>query len=291
MKNFDRNSIIGGIESISAYLIWGFFPLFWRLLSDVNSIVLLANRIIFSCLFIFIVILLSKKEQNRFSFLKNKKTVLLLISSSIIIAFNSGVYIWSVNNGYVIQASMGYYISPLVAILFSVVFMGERFDFLKILASLIAFFGIFIMIVKYKQIPYIALALAISFAMYGLIKKNIKVSASVSLFLETLLIVPFALIFLYSSNFLPAFSIRTYSLFVVSGIVTGVPLLLFARGVQKIKFSTSGFILFLDPTIMFLLGAFVYKESIEPSQMRALIYIWMAVAIFIVSLFYSINST
>jgi len=211
--------------------------------------------------------------------------MLYLVLCGILISINWGVYIWAINYNHIAESSMGYFINPLMIILFGALFFSEKLEKLKIFAILLVIFAILLMIIKFGKIPYIALILSSSFAIYALIKKGIKADAYQSFFIETLLVLPFALIYIFVFEDIKTISLDLFLLMIPGGIITALPLMLFASGVKKIKFSTQGFLQFIGPTMMFLLAKYIYKEYISPAQMTALYIIWMAVVIFIISLF------
>ena len=285
MKISNNQSVMGGIESISAYLIWGLSPLFWVLISGVSPWIIICNRITWSCVMMLIIVLAYKQMPEIKKIFHNKKDFFTLFFCGWLIFCNWSVYIWAICNERVLDASLGYYINPLMVIFLSKIFLKEKFDNLKIFSIVIAATGIGIMIFKFGTIPYVSLSLCSTFAIYGLIKKRIKYSAVQTMFVENLVVTPFALAYLLSSPESYSISFPNYILLICGGIVTGIPLLLFASGVKKIKLSTQGYIQFLAPTITFFLSIFVFKENINQAQLTALLFIWTACGVFIISLF------
>ncbi len=285
MKISNNQSLLGGIESFSAYIIWGTSPLFWILLSNVSPWIIIGNRIVWSCVMMFVIVLIYKQAPQIKDIFRNKKDFSTLFFCGWLIFLNWSIYIWAICNEKVIDASIGYYINPLMVIFFSKIFLKEKFDKLKIVSIIIAATGIGIMIFRFGTIPFVSLGLCTTFAVYGLIKKKIKHSPVQTMFIENLVVFPFALAFLFISPESYSINLYGYILLICGGIITGVPLLLFASGIKKIKLSTQGYIQFLAPTITFFLSKFIFKENINQAQIMALFFIWIACGIFVISLF------
>ncbi|WP_342463225.1 EamA family transporter RarD [Ureibacillus sp. FSL K6-8385] len=282
----------GMFNAIFAYAIWGVFPVYWKLLEHVNSLEILLNRIIwsfvFTCMFIFIIS--QKKEffQDLKSLWLNKKMFFGLMAASFVISCNWFLYIWAVTHEHVVETSLGYYINPLITVLFGVVFFKEHLSKGQIAAVFIAFTGVAIMAVRYGKIPWVALGIAFSFAIYGALKKKIQLDAKRGLAIETMFILPFALvlyIYLMSTNNTSFLQLdwKTDLLLIFGGVVTAYPLILFAKGAKALPQSILGFIQYLAPTLILILGAAVYGEPFTTVELISFGFIWVAIVVFSLS--------
>jgi chloramphenicol-sensitive protein RarD len=275
--------------TVCAYLFWGFLPLYWKLLQDVPVEEVLAQRIFWSLIFMILIILIFKKwsdfHKDLKSMLTNKKLMVLLVTAGLLISTNWFIYIWAVNNNHVIETSLGYYINPLVTVLMGMIVFKEKLNGLQLIALLLAFIAVLILTVQYGEIPWIALSLAFSFALYGLVKKSADYDAVLGLTFETLVVFPFATAFLLRSFFLResaiyAGSIETTFLIVGAGVMTAVPLLLFAHGAIRIPMYVIGFLQYIAPTIMLFLAIFVFNESFTSIHFVSFTLIWVSLVIF-----------
>jgi len=279
-----NNKTRGLFSAIAAFLIWGFLPLYWKLLKVVPAFEILIHRIIWSTIFLFIIILFQKRVKEFLSAFK-LKNLKISILSGLFVGGNWLLYIWAVNNNYVIESSLGYYINPLISVLIGKIFFKETLARTQIAAILIATFGVLILTFGYGRFPWIAVTLSLSFAIYGALRKISNLGPIMGLQVETiLLVIPAGLYFLYLSNnnnnnFL---ILNTYYKFLIigAGIVTSTPLLLFAQAVRNINLSTVGMLQYIGPTINFLLGVFIFKEEFSIYHLFAFILIWTAVALF-----------
>lgn len=279
--------------SIQAYIAWGILPIYWKLIDTVPASEILAHRILWSFVFLFIV-LRSKSDFNLKSILNNKKLRNSLIVSSIMIGINWGLYIYAVNNDRIIEASMGYYINPLVSIFLAMVFLKERLDKLKIIALIFAVLGVLYTTIHYGKFPWIAMYLAFSFGFYGLLKKTTKLDSLRSLTVETLFLAPFSLLFIVFKGFKGTGQISTGSikidiLLIVAGIVTTMPLLWFSKGAKRIPLTSVGFLQYIAPSLMLILGIFVYKEKFTKEHFVSFGLIWIALILYSISLIRSIR--
>lgn len=279
-----------------AYFLWGILPVYWKELSEISSLIILAYRTAASFIFVLILSFFLYERKEIYEPLKNSRNAVGCILCGALIAFNWGIYIWAVNNCHIIEASMGYYINPLITVLFSVVFFREKLDHYQTAAIFSAAAGVLIMILKYRKIPFIALSLAVSFAMYGVLKKKMAIDAILSLLYETAFLFPFAFIFIViaeiSGNGAAANgSLPDITMLLLSGVVTATPLLLFAAGTNRINFSTVGFLQYISPSISLIIGIFAYSEKFEKSQIIAFIFIWAGLIIYTLSGFGSKNNT
>jgi len=286
----------GALYGITAYLLWGILPLYWKLLSALNPFHILAFRIIFS-LFLVGTILIIQKNFNWLNFFKDKRDGLLIILAALIISFNWGLYIWAVNDGHTIEAAMGYYINPLISVVLGLCVFREKINRLQAISFSLAVIGVLIQIVFTGSPPWISIGLALSFGVYGLLKKTIKLSALESLGSETLAASPISLLLLagiFSMNgkfpnpeellYLRDLPVITLAVLSICGIVTALPLFLFAKSVKILPLSTVGFMQFLAPTLTFLTGVFAFHETFTYHSLIVFGFIWAAVIIYIVSL-------
>jgi chloramphenicol-sensitive protein RarD len=279
----------GMLFAFMAYTIWGVFPLFWKLLDHVSSIEILLGRIIWSFVFttIFIVLIGKRKQlMEDLSYLwHNKRQFYSLMAASFFISINWYIYIWAVTHERVLEASMGYYINPIISVVFGMLFFKEKLSRSTIVALAVALLGVLVMTLNYGQVPWASLLLAFSFAIYGVLKKRIVLEATRGLAIETLFILPIALLYylyLFSSDAMQFLheGWQTDVLMMISGIFTAIPLILFAKGAQRIPMYLLGFIQYVSPTIGIFLGVFLYKEPFTQVELVAFGCIWTAIAIF-----------
>lgn len=278
----------GLFYGLSAYIIWGILPLYWKLVGNVGSIDILFYRIIWSLLFMLICLTISKKLPSFINevkiLLENRKQVLAIIIAAIFISLNWGIYIYTVSIGEVQQASLGYYINPLLNVLVGTLYLKEPLSKQATLASLFALAGVVLLTIQTGVFPFNSIFLAASFCIYGLAKKQLDLSAATSITLETLIIAPFALIYLFfiSDPGFMNYPLTTNLLLIGAGIVTAIPLLLFANAVKKLSYITVGFLQYINPTIMLLMAIFLFHEPYALPQFIAFSFIWLGILIFII---------
>lgn len=275
-----------------SYFLWGLLPIYWKVIGNVDAKEILANRIFWSFIFMVVILLITKKWelfiQTLKGFAKNKRQMYALIAASFLISINWFIYIWAVNNGQMIEASLGYYINPLVSFLLGVIVLKEKLTFVQYGSFFLAAIGVLIVSVSYGRFPWIAIVLAVTFGLYGLVKKLINVESAVGLTLETLVMAPFAVIYILflfnkeTNSFLSA-SAGTDILLVGSGIATAVPLLYFAKGAQKIPLSMLGFLQYIAPSLTLMLGIFVYHEYFSKLKFLSFLFIWAALTVYSIS--------
>lgn len=288
MGNYKQGIFFG----LAAYVLWGILPVYWKALELVSPFEILSSRFMWSCVFVFLLIIFQKKwplftKEVKHVF-SNVKTGAAMIAAGITISFNWGTFIWAVNNGHIVETSMGYYINPLVSILFAVVFLRERLDKMQLAAITCAFIGVASMVYSFGKIPWVSLTLAFTFALYGLLKKILPVSALTSIMLETLLITPLALVYEYSLwqqgvSFYASGNLQVIMMLTGAGVVTAIPLLLFTAGARLLPLKIIGFLQYISPTLTLLIGVFVYNEAFTASHLLAFGWIWAALLLFIVS--------
>ena len=277
---------------LGAYVLWGVLPVYWKLLDDVLPFEILSSRFMWSCVFVALLIIFQGKLPLFLTEVKSIfssfKTGAAMVSAAFVISINWGSFIWAVNNGHIVETSMGYYINPLVSVLFAVLFLRERLNKMQIAAVLCACVGVASMVWSFGKLPWVSLTLAISFALYGLIKKLLPVSSLTSIMLETLIITPLALMYEYTLwqqgvSFYASGDTQVLCLLAGAGAVTAVPLLLFTAGAKLLPLKIIGFLQYISPTLTLLLGVFVYGEPFTGSHLLAFGWIWAALALFVVS--------
>ncbi len=280
------------IAALSTYLIWGVLPLYWNLLARAEANEILAHRIIWSFVFMVVVLMVTKrwqsfKEDCR-ALWQDKKRGAILLLAAFTISLNWLTYIWAVNYGHVIDTSIGYYINPLMSVLFGIVFFRERISGLKKISLLLAAIGIVLMTYQLGKLPWVAVVLAVSFSVYGALKKQLHLNPFSSITLETLLMVPFAVPYIGILMMSPAnhFSLATPDLALYlmgTGVVTAVPLVLFSYGANLLPLNVLGFFQYISPTIGLLLGIFFFHETFGMAQISALGFVWAAIVLFTVA--------
>lgn len=287
----DREIKLGIFYTTFAYLLWGFLPIFWKQLDHVDAGQILAHRIIWSFVFMIIIVFVSKNWskfiQECKMIWKTKKKLIGITCASLIISVNWLLFIIAVNAGHVLQASLGYYINPLVSILLGVIFLKEILSLWQIIATILAAIGVTFMTFQAGVFPYLSISLALTFGVYGLLKKIVPLKSMFGLTIETLLVTPIALIYLFQTNIGNITQIdwvsSTSGLFILSGVATAVPLLLFGAGAFRIPLSMVGFLQYLNPTIMLLVGVFLYKEPFTYVHLVTFGCIWSACLLYTLS--------
>ena len=275
----------GIIMVISAYIFWGWHPIYWKLLKNVPSVEILSHRILWSLIFFIIIISFRKGWKDLKSKLKNSNNKLILFLPAFLIGSNWALYIWAVNADFIVETSLGYFICPLVSVFLGVFILKESLRKVQWLAVLIATIGVLIMTFIYGQFPWISIYLAGTWGLYGLLRKKSPLSAVEGLTIETaLLSVPVAIYLIYlwitgSTSFL--IDTQTSILLVGTGIISGLPLIVFIVGARLINLSLIGILQYIYPILILLIGIFIYNEPLMESRIVGFIFIWFAVIIYI----------
>ena len=247
--------------ALGAYILWGILPIYWRLIDEIGAFEILAFRI-------------------------------AIIVAGYVITVNWGTFIWAVSNGHVLQSSLGYYINPLVSIVLALIFLKERFNKFEWLAIIFALVGVLYMTIKIGEFPFISLLLAFSFGIYGLLKKIVHIDAISSITIECIVTAPAGLIYviyLWQQQHI-TFGLNISSFWLLfSGAITAIPLILFSAGAKRIPLSLTGFIQYVGPTIMFILGIFVFKEPFNTDQLITFIFIWIGIVLYSISQYVQIK--
>ncbi|GGK14733.1 transporter [Caldalkalibacillus thermarum] len=290
--NNQKQVIMGTWYAVAAYVVWGVLPLYWKLLENIPALEILAHRIIWSFVFVILILAVTSKwselKQECLSIWRNRKQSLALISSALVISANWFVYIWAVNNDRVIETSLGYYINPLLSVLLGIVVLKERLTYWQTWSFVLATIGVLLITVHYGAIPWIALSLALSFALYGLAKKIASLNAMLGLAFETLLTLPLALLYVAwlhntgSSSFGTS-SVGTSLLLAGAGMATALPLLCFAQGARRIPLTMLGFFQYIAPSITLCLGIFVFNEPFTTIDLISFMFIWSALTLYSLS--------
>jgi len=272
----------------SGFLVWGLSPIFWKLLGHVPAMHLLAHRVIW-CGLLMALLLLLRRDAGLFAALRRPRTAIALVFSTLLIGTNWFAYIYSMVNDQILQASLGYFINPLVSVLFGVLFLREELRPRQRLAVAIAAVGVGILTWRLGELPWISLFLAVSFGLYGLVRKTVDATPEQGLALETWLLAPLALLFLTRAHHagdghLGMHGISTDLLLLTTGLMTATPLLLFTHGARRLPLSTIGIMQYIAPTCQFLLAVLVYREPFDLVQLTAFLFIWVALAIFTLDL-------
>lgn len=273
----------GLTQATAAYVMWGLFPLYWGVLAHIAAAEVMTHRVLWSFIFLLLMTLGGRRLAVVLAGLRDTKTLALLAVTAVLVGINWSLYIWSVSNGYVIEASMGYYINPLVNMLLGAIFLHERLRRVQYFAIMFAVVGVLVMTVTYGRVPWIALTLAVTFGFYALLRKHVSVDAQTALLIETGLIVVPAVLFL--SFFAPNNAIMNDStvnklMLIGGGIVTSLPLIFLANGLKVLTLSTIGFLQYISPTLQLLCGVLVFNETFGTAQFASFAFIWAGLAIY-----------
>ncbi len=275
----------GLAAAVGAFVIWGLFPLYLKPMAEVPALQIIAHRVVWCCLLVFAWLAIRGELGAVRAALADPPSRLKLAGSATLISVNWLLYVWAVNTGHTIEASLGYFINPLLNVVLGVALLKERLNPAQWLAVMLAAIGVLYLTVATAHPPWIALALAASFGTYGLIRKVVKVDSVPGLATETLLLVPFAVAFLAwcevrGTAALGHSSVAINALLVGSGLVTALPLALFAYGARLIPYSTIGIVQYIGPTLQFLIGVFVFHEAFTAERAVGFVLIWAALAIY-----------
>lgn len=268
----------------SAYLTWGFFPLYWPLLKPAGALEILAHRVVWALVLIAIMLLVVQRWSAVRAIMRDRRRMIILVVAAITIAINWGTYIWGVNNGHVVETSLGYFINPLVTVVIGVVILGERLRPVQWGAIGLAAVAVVELTIDYGRLPYIALVLAFSFGTYGLMKKQANLPALEGLALETILLAPIALVYLGSLQATGGLVFGhdgwvNAALLAGTGVMTAFPLLMFAGAATRVPLTTLGLLQYLTPTLQFILGLVVFHEEMTGPRWLGFVLIWAALAI------------
>jgi len=274
----------GYIYTIQAFLTWGLLPIYWKQLNHIPALEILAHRVFWSLIFV-LLFLMWKKQLKLGSIFKNTSSLSSLLLSGLLIGSNWGLYIYAVNSNHIVEASLGYYITPLFNVAFGIIFLRERLSKIQLIAFLLAATAVLYLTVDYGRFPWISIYLAASFGLYGLLKKMCGVEAMPALAIETLTLTPLALGLIIwkgidGTGHLFTESLSVDFMLIMAGVVTTLPLYWFGLGAKRISLTSVGFMQYIAPTIMLLLGIFMYQEEFPMEKQIAFTFIWLALALY-----------
>lgn len=275
----------GILLALAAYIFWGLHPMYWKLLQNVPSVEIVSHRIIWSLLFFISIISYKKQWKGLLEKVSGYNKKIILFIPALLIGSNWFVYIWAVNAGFIIETSLGYFISPLLSVFLGVIFLNEKLRKIQWLAIIIACTGVLVMTIIYGQFPWISIYLAVTWAVYGILRKKSPLSPVEGLCIETAVLSMIAIIYLFffvapgSGSFFSNFP--TAMLLIGCGLISGLPLIAFITGARLIKFSLIGILQYIYPTLIFLIGYYIYNEELNPAKITGFVFIWIAVLLYI----------
>ena len=286
MPTTQQTALRGGIISaVSAYTMWGIAPLYFKLIQHISADEILVHRVVWSTILLLLVVLLSNKWRSFIKVISQPRIVLRLTISAAFLGVNWFMFIWAVNNDHLLDASLGYYINPLLSVALGVIFLGERLRPWQLFAVALALIGVIIQLVMVGSLPIISLALAGTFGIYGLLRKQMPIDSFVGLLIESLMMLPIALVYWLlfletttSNMLLNEWSLNT--ILICAGIVTTAPLLCFTAAAKRMTLSALGFFQYIGPSIMFILATFYYQEPLYLAKLVTFACIWTALAVF-----------
>jgi chloramphenicol-sensitive protein RarD len=275
----------GFSAGLGAYILWGFLPLLFHLLEAVDPVSIVANRTVWSLLFVGAILIAGRRIGEVKAALRDPATVRSMLISSVLLAANWLIYVWAVHAGQVLEGSFGYFINPLVNVAIGMVFLGERQNRWQMVSIGIAVVAIAIQWLGIGRVPFIALGLALSFGFYGFFRKTAKVASTSGLFVETLILIPLAVLYLCWTFWQqggpgPQGEPHNLLLLLLTGPATAVPLLLFAFAVQRLRLTTIGMLQYVGPSIQFLVAIFMLNEPINAIQLVSFGLIWLSLIVY-----------
>ncbi len=282
----------GTLYIIVSYILWGLMPIFWKQLNSLSSVYILMSRIMWSFLFCFFLLCIKRNVSTIMQAFFSKKETLLLLLAGVLISVNWGLYIYAVNADRILETSIAYYLSPVFSIFIGVFLYKEKLFKIQWFAVLFAIIGVAVSVIAYGELPVLSILLCTSFVAYSLVKKMVFSQSDTSMVIETLFLLPLSLIYILTKEFNQQGAIHTFNglqflLLPCAGILTSLPLMLFSTGVKTTPFSVVGIIMFSSPTIAFLIGVFMYKETFTFSHLITFLCIWLSVLFFIIGNFIS----
>ncbi|MGL5285458.1 MAG: EamA family transporter RarD [Aeromonas sp.] len=275
----------GVIFALSAYTLWGLAPIYFKHLTEVPAGEILTHRIIWSFVLL-LVLVLAKRQWHKVQMVLGRPRLLLLLTlTSLLIGANWLLFIWAVNNGHMLDTSLGYYINPLLNVVLGMLFLGERLRRLQWAAVAMAAIGVGVQLIAFGSLPWIALVLAVSFSCYGLIRKKLALDALTGLLMETLVLLPAAAIYLWgiadsATSHMGDNTLSLNLLLIAAGLITTAPLLCFTAAATRLRFSTLGFFQYISPSLTFLLAVTQYGEHLSHDKVITFACIWSALVLF-----------
>lgn len=280
-----NDSRSGVILGAAAYLCWGFFPLYWPLLDPAGSLEILAHRVVWSLLFVLVLIAVTRRWKTFRNIARDRRMMVILTCASVVIAFNWGGFIYGVTNGHVIETSLGYFINPLVTVLLGVFVLKETLRPVQWAAVGIGALAVVVLAVDYGRPPWIALLVAFSFATYGFLKKKANLNTFEGLGMETLILAPVALAFLITLELRSDLTfghagVGNVLLLIGTGVVTAIPLLLFGAAATRLTLTTIGLLQYLGPILQFIFGLWIFEEDMSSARWVGFMLVWLALVVF-----------
>lgn len=281
----ERETKIGVLNALGAFIIWGLSPLYYRAIGEAPALEILAHRAIWSLLLTLVLVAVTGQLGTFITLFRNYRIQLTLLLSSLLVSINWLGFIWAVNNGKALEASMGYYIMPIIMVLLGRLFLDERLNRNQIISLLLVCLGVLNLLIAFQRLPWIALLLSLSFGFYSLVRKKVAVSALIGLTMECLFLTPLAAIYLL---YLKQQGVLVFGnggigfdlLLISSGLVTALPLILFTTASKRLRLGTLGLLQYLNPTCQFLLAVFLFNEPFSSHHLHTFILIWLGLAIF-----------
>jgi len=278
----DRSALIAGL---AAFGTWGLIPIYWKLLKSVPADEIIAHRLVWTTLFLVLMLTWQRRWPEVLNAARSRRTVFYCIASGLAVSINWLVFIWAVNIDRVVETSLGYFMTPLVNVLFGAIFLRERLTRWQFISVLLALLGVLNLTLGYGKFPWIAVVLCASFGLYGLLRKQSGTRAIPGLFLETTLLAPLAVLYLLhlqraGSLVFGAANWSLALLLITTGVVTGLPLLWFGHAARHLRMTTLGFLQYIAPSGSFLLGVFLYHEPFTHNHLITFSLIWAALALF-----------
>jgi chloramphenicol-sensitive protein RarD len=278
----------GTVTAIAAFSLWGILPIYWKALKHVPPIEILAHRVVWSLLFVMVLVSIQCRWREVKDAVLSYPKVRIILITAFLLGANWLTFIWAINTDRIVEASLGYFINPLVAVCLGVVVLRERLRGWQIIAIGLALAGVLYLTLRHGRVPWIALILALTFGIYGLLRKTARAESMVGLFFDTSILTPIALAYLIrlgveESGALGSPDLQTNLLLVGTGVVTATPLLLFAHGARRIQYSTVGMLQYIGPTGHLLVGVLLYKEPFGTTHMVAFGAVWTAIVIYSIS--------
>jgi len=275
----------GFLSALGAYIFWGLTPIYWKAVEAVPATQLLAHRIIWSAVLLVLLAAVQRRGRELARVVTSARVVLTLVATTALIALNWLTFIWAMTTDRILDASLGYFINPLVTVLLAMLFLGERLTRGRWISMALAGVGVTILALRVGTLPWIALVLAVSFGLYGLLRKTVHAEPEVGLLVETVLLSPWMLLILERAHAAGTDSfghegLGADLLLMASGVITTLPLLLFTHGARRLPLATVGFLQYLAPSIQFVLAVAVYGETFTLDHLTAFLFIWAALALF-----------
>ena len=285
----DNSAKAGFFYALTAYLIWGFLPLYMKALEHIPAVEIVAHRILWSIPVAAVILVALGRTSDFLRAFRMPKVLAMMFITALLVSVNWGVYVWAISVNIASQAALGYYINPLLSILLGVFLLGEKLTRLQIFAVLLAFLAVVMMTVAMGALPWAALVMAVSFTIYGYLRKTVDIGPTQGFLLEVILMAPFAAAYLIwiSVNGTNHFNDGDWNSWLLAGtgLATAIPLILYASGAKRLRLSTIGLMQYIAPTMIFLFAVFVFNEPMSVWQLVAFVLIWMALALYSVSIF------